>query len=260
VSSLTTEPLDAVQFGARELGLRFAVQRRRLGWLLTLAGVALVVGGFAGFGHYTDRNTALQKNGVHATAIVTSTALYGGSYSRNSFTEHIDVQFATPNGVVSGVRIPIGERDTYRVGQQVEISYDPANPHRAVFAHGYADIGWIGFVLFFGIVAGVCVLIYAVRALRLARGARRELDEGARTMQAAIRSVQLRRGRRVGVFLDGPDGLALPLWAAGRDWQPVQQSIETTVFGTATPGSVVVVVDPQRDVATAGRIWKRRRA
>jgi hypothetical protein len=259
MSELSSEPLDARQLGARELGLRFATRRRRIGFLLTVAGLALAFGGLAGFGHYGDRASSLQKNGVHTTATVTAAALYGGSLARNGFTEHIDVEFATPSGTVSGTRIPIGESDRFVVGQQVEISYDPSNPHHAVFAHGYTDVGPIGFVLFFAIVAGICVLIYAGKALRLAHGARRALADGSRTMTVETRLVPQARRNRTALVLAGSGGDALPLWPTGRGFGPLLQPVEATVYGTETPGSVAVVVDLQRGAATAGRIWKRRR-
>ncbi len=171
------DPPPVAHFDSEQLGRRFTRRRFWIGRAVILAGLALVVGGFAGFGVYGDRASALQRNGVHATATVTATALYGGRFGPNQFTEHIVVAFTTPGGIVDGVRIPIGEHDRFSVGQHVEISYDPADPHRAVFAHGYADPGPIGFVFFFAILAGVVAFVYGVKTLRLAHGARRALED-----------------------------------------------------------------------------------
>ena len=197
---------------------RFAARRRRIGRALILAGLALFVGGFAGFGVYGDRTDALQKNGVKTTATVTDTALYGGPRGPNEFTEHIDVSFTAPSGLVQGVRIPIGEDDRFSVGQQVEISYDPANPHRAVFAHGYADIGQMGFVFFFATAAGVGVLIYGVGTLRLARGARRALGGPSRSMTVESRLAVAGSTLAAPPSSSATSGEPSALWATGSDW------------------------------------------
>lgn len=254
------DPPPVARFDAEELGRRFAARRRWIGLALILSGIALLVGGFTGFGVYSDRADALQKDGIHTTATVTDTARYGGPRGPNRFTEHIDVAFTTPSGTVHGVRIPIGEQDRFSVGQRVEISYDPAHPQHAVFAHGYVDPGPIGFVFFFGIVAGVLILVYGFKALRLAGGARRALESTGRAM--TVESRPAARGRRGGTALvldNGGGGEPRALWAtAGSDWS-LPQTVEATVFGTGEGGSVVVVVDPRRGAVTAGRIWKRRR-
>jgi hypothetical protein len=154
-SSVAAEPLDAEGIAARDLGNRFVARRRLRAWLAVVVGICLLVGGFAGFGYYGGRADALARHGTHTTARVTSAALYGGRYSRNSFNEHIDVEFAYPGGQARGVRIYIGETDRFWVGEQVEEVYDPADPHRAELAHGQPDIGPIGLPLFFALV--LCV-------------------------------------------------------------------------------------------------------
>jgi hypothetical protein len=218
------------------------------------------VGGFAGFGVYGGRASSLQKHGVRATATVTAAALYTGRYSRNSFTEHIDVDFVTPTGVVRGVRIPIGETDRFRVGQEVEIAYDPSDPHRAVLAHGYADIGPIGFPLFFALVLGACLLVVGIRGLRLVRGARRALAGSGRKVEVASELVRSGRAGRCALSLRGEWGESVQLWSVTRrGWYPLLQPVEATAFGSAAPGSIVVVADPRRGAATAGRVWKARR-
>jgi len=252
------ELFAAAPFDARELGRRFVTRRRRIGLALILGGLALFVGGFVGFGVSGGRADALQKNGVHTTATVTDTALY--TPFSNRLTEHIDVAFTTPSGPVQGVRIPIGEDDRFDVGQKVEISYDPANPHRAVFAHGDVDLGSIGFVYLLAIVAGVGVLIHGVRTRRLARGADRALAGPPRTMLVESRLVPQGRLRRTALLLtDEGGGEPSPLWATAGSYWPHSRQGEATVFGTRERGSVVVVVDPQIGNATAGRIWKNRR-
>src|SRR5205814_7887359 len=170
---------------ARELAAAFLARSRLRAWLLVLAGIAVAVGCLFGFGHFGDKQDALVKHGTHTTATVTSAALYGGRYSRNSFNEHIDVEFSYPGGPARRVRIYIGENDRFRIGQRVEIVYDPAHPHRAALAHGYHDIGPAGFPLFFGIVLGVIFLVLGLRGIRLGRGARRALRGEARTMEAS---------------------------------------------------------------------------
>src|SRR5439155_4398608 len=46
------------------------------------------------------------------------------------------------------------------------------------------------------------------------------------------------------------------LWSATRrGWSPLLEPVEATVFGSTAPGSAVVVVDPQRNAVTAGRVW-----
>jgi hypothetical protein len=258
---LTAEPLDAEGMAARNLGARFVARRRLRAWLTTLLGAGLLIGGFAGFGLYGGRADALVRHGTHATATVTNVALYGGRFSRNSFTEHIDVEFPYPGGEARGVRIYIGEQDRFRVGEQVEVVYDPAAPHHAELAHGRPDIGPIGFPLFFALVAGLAMLVIGIRGLRLFHAAHRALREGGRTMEAASELLPWNRSsRRCAVSLRGEHGDAAQLWAATRrGWYPLLQPVEATVFGAATPGSVVVVVDPRRQAVTAGRIWKTPR-
>lgn len=249
-------PSPVAQFDAQQLGRQFATRRRQIGWVLVLAGVGLIIAGFAGFGVYGNRVTALQKNGIHATATITDTALFRGGGA--SFREHIDVAFRTPSGEVRGVRIAIGD-ESYDVGQKVEISYDPADPYRAVFAHGYSDIGPMGAVFFFGIVAGVGVLVFAVRALRLARGARHALDGPAQTMSVESRTLPRDRFLRTALLLDdGGGGEPIRLWAtAGSGWLASRVG-QATVFGTGGRGSVAVVVDPHSGTVTAARFWKPR--
>jgi Protein of unknown function (DUF3592) len=245
---------------AAELGAHFVARRRRHAWLFVIAGVALIVGCFAGFGYFGGKEDALVKNGTRTTATVTSAALYGGRYSRNSFNEHIDVEFAYPGGVARGVRIYIGETDRFRVGQQVEIVYDPSNPHRAALAHGTHDIGPVGFPLFFGIVLGLCFVIIGARSLRLFRSARQALRQEGRTMEADSRLVDWGRARRLAISLRGESGEGATLWSTTkRGWSPLLQPVEATVFGSTAPGSVVVVTDPQRQAVTAGRVWKAPR-
>ena len=260
VGTFGGEPLDAKGMGARELAAAFLARSRLRAWLLALGAVALTVLCFAGFGYFSDKQNAIGKNGTHATATVTNAVLYAGRYSPNSFNEHIDVEFSYPGGFATGVRINIGETDRFRVGQQVEIVYDPANPHRAVLAHGYHDIGPVGFPLFFGLVIGITVLVLALRRVRLDRAGRRALLGGARTMDATGELVPSGRARRLAITLRGEDGSAAMLWAATRrGWSGLDGPVEATVFGSTAPGSVVVVVDPQRRVVTAGRVWKPHR-
>jgi Protein of unknown function (DUF3592) len=254
--SAAAEPLDAQRMAARDLGRRFVARRRLRAWLAVLVGIGLLVGGFAGFGYYGGRADALVKHGTHTTARVTSAALYGGRYSRKSFNEHIDVAFATPGGEARGVRIYIGETDRFWVGEQVEVVYDPANPHRAELAQGRPDIGPIGFPLFFALVLGVCLSILGIRRVRLFHAAQRALRGGGQAMEASSELLG-RRTRRPAVLLRGEDGTEGMLSSdTRRGWDPLLQPVEATVFGPATPGSVVVVVDPRRRAVTTGRIWK----
>lgn len=254
------DPVDAEAVDAHELAARFVARRRLYAWLFVFSGIALVAAGFAGFGYFGGKEDALVKNGTHTTATVTSAALYGGRYSRNSFNEHIDVDFAYPGGEARDVRIYIGETDRFRVGQQVEIVYDPRNPHRAALAHGSHDIGPVGFPLFFGILLGVCFLIVGVRNVRLFRGARRALHDGGRTMQAESSFLPTGRRRRLAISVRGANGNGAMLWSASRrGWSPLLHPVEATVFGSTAAGSVVVVADPRRHAVTAGRVWKAPR-
>jgi uncharacterized protein DUF3592 len=257
VGTLGGEPLDAEAMGARGLAEAFVARSRLRGWLFVLGGLVLAIGCLAGFGYFGDKQDAVGQNGVHATATVTSAALYGGPYGPNSFSEHIDVEFSYPGGRATGVRIYIGENDRYRVGQQVEIVYDRAHPHRAVLAHGYRDIGPVGFPLFFGIVFGLVLVVVGVRDIRLARGARRALQGEARTMQASSELVPSGRARRLALTLRGGDGGSATLWSARRHgWSSFAHPVDATVFGSTAPGSATVVVDPARSVVTMGRVWK----
>ena len=254
--NFAAEPLDAERAAARDLGARFVAKRRLRAWLFVMIGVAVAVSCVAGFGYFGGKEDALVKHGTHTTATVTSAALYGGRYSRNSFNEHIDVEFVYPGGEVRGVRIYIGENDRFRVGQQVDIVYDPHNPHHAALAHGYNDIGPVGFPLFFGIVFGLCLVIVGVRTVRLCRGAQRALREQGRTMNADSKLVSKGRARRLAISLHAENGEHAMLWSATRrGWSPLLEPVEATVFGSTAPGSAVVVVDPRRHAATAGRVW-----
>lgn len=259
VEQVGTGPFDAETIGARDLGSRFVARRRVRAWLFVLGGAAVAIAGFAGFGYFGGKEDTLVKHGTHTTATVTSTALYGGPYGRNSFNEHIDVGFGYPGGVAQGVRIYIGEDDRFRIGQQVEIVYDSKNPRRAALAHN-SDIGPIGFPLFFAIVLGVCLVVVGALGVRLCRGARRALRGQGRTLTVNSELVSTGRARRLAISLAGENGENARLWSATRrGWSPLLEPVEATVFGSTTPGSLVVVVDPQRHAVAAGRIWKSQR-
>ena len=143
------------------------------GPVLTLVGLALFFGGFTGFGVYGNRSDSLAAHGVHATAVVVGTALYGGRYRLNQFDEHINVAFTTPQGT-ERARLWIGEQDRFAVGQDVAIVYDANNPSRAQLAHG-ADLGPIGFPFFLAIVLGVCFVPVGISRFRVCLSARRAL-------------------------------------------------------------------------------------
>jgi hypothetical protein len=257
VGTFGGEPLDAGATGARGLAAAYVARSRLRGWLFVVSGLVLTIGCFAGFGYFGDKQDAIGKHGVHATAMVTSAALYAGPYGPNSFNEHIDVEFAYPGGRATGVRIYIGENDRYRVGQQVGIVYDPAHPHRAALAHGYRDIGPVGFPLFFGIVFGLIFVLVGVRGIRLAHHARRALQGEPRTMQASSELVSSGRTRRLALTLHGGEGDHASLWSARRHgWSSLAHPVDATVFGSTAPGSAAVVVDPARNAVTMGRVWK----
>ena len=119
---------------------QFVTGRRWRALGMAVAGLALLAGGFAGFGVYSDRLDSIQKNGVHTTATVTDAVLYHRASRRNGFREHIDISYPYPTGVARNARIWIGERDRYAVGQLVPIAYDPHHPEHAVLANGSPDI------------------------------------------------------------------------------------------------------------------------
>jgi len=245
---------------ARRLGEQFLSRRRLRSWAILAAGIALVVGGFAGFGHYGDKVDAVRKTGIHTSGTVTQAVLYRGRGDPNGFREHIDVQYVLPDGGVErGVRIWIGEQDRFRVGELVPIVYDPKHPHTAVLADRKGDIGPIGAPFFIAIVAGAMLAWFGVRGWRLARGGRRALCDEPRRMSATILSVQRGRRRVPLCVLAGSDGTIQFSPVSTRDWSPLPSPVEVDVFGGEAPGSVVVVVDMERPAATAGRLPRARR-
>ena len=236
---------------------RYLRARHRNAWFAALAGVALLVGGFVGFGHYGGRSDALAKSGVHTTATVTATALYGGRFGGNRYTEHVDVAFATPRGEEQA-RIWIGEQDRFTVGRPVDIVYDPGNPQRAQLAHG-ADIGPVGFPLFFAIVLGACFAILGGSRVRVCRAAARALWGEPR--RVSVTSAMLPRGRATGraLFIDAAGGVRLGLWSLTRSgWAAADGTTEADVYGELAPGKVLVVL--AGGAVAVGRTWRGRRA
>jgi hypothetical protein len=131
---------------------RYRTQSR----ILLLVGLLLAAGGLAGFGIAGDHNRHLLRTGRHTSATVISVVPYSGALiGPDAFNEHVDVQFADSTGRSTVARLGIGENDRYSVGQRVQIVYDPANPSRALFAHGSTDtIGFVGFILLLAMIFG----------------------------------------------------------------------------------------------------------
>ena len=243
----------------RGTALRYLRTRLRTNALLTTAGLVLTVGGFVGFGVFGDRSDSLAKHGVHATATVVDTALYGGRYGPNNFDEHIDVAFSTPQGP-EHARLWISEQARYSVGQAVDVVYDPQNPGHAQLANG-ADLGPIGLPLFIAIVLGLCFTglgIARVRVCRAARGALRGEPE-----RLDVASGLMPRGRTTAraVFI-GSGAPLLGFWSLTRSgWEgaTLAGAAQADVYGDLRPGAVLVVVgNGGRDVAV-GRTWRKHR-
>jgi hypothetical protein len=155
-------------------------------------------------------------------------------------------------------RIWIGESTSYRVGDQVQIAYNPAKPRDAVLARGHPDIGPIGFPLFVALIAGVTALVFGIRRLRLCRGARKALRGSSYVMGAETDMLPRGQVDRCAVLLANKSGKHASFWSAAKHgWCPLPQTeVDVAVFGNATPGSALVVVDLARQIVTAGRAWK----
>jgi Protein of unknown function (DUF3592) len=227
--------------------------------LLTLVGLALTVGGFGGFGVFGSRSDALATHGVHTTATVVDTALYGGGHGSNQFNEHIDVAFTTPQGA-EHARLWISEQARYSVGQTVDIVYDPEDPGHAQLAKG-ADLGPIGLPLFIAIVLGVCLAGVGIARLRVCRGARRALRSNPQRLEVA--SGLMPRGRTTAraVFV-GSGAPLVGFWSLTRSgWgdATLAGSTQADVYGDLHPGSVLVVVADRGRGVAVGRTWRRHR-
>jgi len=242
-----------------EAARAYVAARLRNAAVLTLVGLVLFFGGFTGFGVYGSRSDSLAAHGVHATAVVVGTALYGGRYGGNQFDEHINVAFSTPEGI-ERARLWIGEQDRFAVGQDVAIVYDPKNPSHAQLAHG-ADLGPIGFPFFFAIVLGVCFAPVGVSRLRVCLSARRALRTEPHRCQVATQVVPRGRTRRRVVFVGDVRPL-LTFWSLTRSgWIDRNDglSAEAAVFGELRPGAVLVVVAEDGRGVAVGRTWRNRR-
>jgi hypothetical protein len=234
--------------------------RHRNAWVAALLGAAVAAAGVAGFGHYGSRSDALAKNGVHTTAMVTATALYGGRLGGNQYTEHIDVAYATPRGEEQGVRIWISEQARFAVGQPVAIVYDRTNPRRAQLANG-ADLGPIGFPLFLAIVLGACFAILGITRLRVCRAARRALRNDPRRLTVTSRLLPRGRATARAVFVAGAGTVPLAFWSLTRSgWDAAAGTVQAEVYGEPVPGQVLVVVSRADGSVAVGRTWRGRRA
>jgi hypothetical protein len=243
----------------RGTALRYLRTRLRNNAVLTFAGLVLTVGGFVGFGVFGGRSDSLAKHGVHATATVVDTALYGGRYGPNQFDEHIDVAFSTPRGP-EHARLWISEQARYSVGQAADVVYDPQNPGHAQLAKG-ADLGPIGFPLFIAIVLGLCFAGVGIARVRICRQAGRAL--GGEPERLDVASGLMPRGRTTAraVFI-GAGAPLLGFWSLTRSgWEgaTLSGSAQADVYGDLRPGAVLVVVtDAGRGVAV-GRTWRKHR-
>lgn len=245
--------------GGQGAARAYVAARLRNAAVLTLVGVALFFGGFIGFGVYGNRSDALAAHGVHTTAVVVGTALYGGRYGPNQFDEHINVAFTTPQGT-ERARLWIGEQDRFSLGQAVAIVYDPNNPSHAQLAHG-ADLGPIGFPLFIAIVLGACFVPVGISRLLVCLGARQALRTEPRRCQVATQVVPRGRTRRRVVFV-GDSKPLLTFWSLTRSgWNDRDDGVsaESAVFGELRPGAVLVVVAEDGRGVAVGRSWRNRR-
>jgi hypothetical protein len=243
----------------RNRAMVYVRARLRNNALLTLVGLALTVAGFVGFGVFGDRSDALAKHGVHTTAAVVDTALYGGRYGPNQFNEHIDVAFTTPQGP-RHARLWISEQARYSVGQAVDIVYDPQDPGHAQLASG-PDLGPIGFPLFFAIVLGLCFTGVGIARVRVCRGARRALQGDPQRIDVA--SGLMPRGRTTAraVFV-GSGAPLLGFWSltrSGWDGSTLTGSVQAEVYGDLHPGAVLVVVTADGRGIAVGRTWRKHR-
>jgi hypothetical protein len=228
-----------------------------------LIGIVLFIAGFVGFGIDGNRQRHLLHTGRHATATVVRVAPYGGTLaSRNSFGRaHVDVQFSDEAGQLVIARLGIGDYAHYTLGQRVQIVYDPVNPSQAVFAHGYTDIGPVGFVFLAGIFIGFALAFFALRRLSMWRRAAKALQGSSTLMTATSRYLRTSRYQGWAIALEDGSGRKTQFWSATRSGCPLlQQPTPVIVFGRAEPRAVIVAVDPVGTTAVAGRIPRRWRA
>lgn len=251
---------DGVPLGAaRELIRR----QRRLMRFVLLIGVVLFAGGLTGFGIYGSRKEDLLKIGTHTTAIVVHVAPYGGGgpFGSNSLGRaHIDVRFPNKTGRLVIASLGIGDYTYYRLGQQLQIVYNPAKPTEAVFAHGYTDIGPMGFLFFAAIASGFALAVFGVRRLALWRRATHALREPPTRMTATSRFLSRSRFQTWAISLADDSGKAVRFWSATKQGcSLLEQPTPVVVFGAPEPRSVVIAVDAERLVAIGGRIPRRWR-
>jgi hypothetical protein len=231
--------------------------------LVLVIGFALFVAGFAGFSVDGNHQQHLLQTGRHAMATVVGVASYsgGGLAGPNGLGQaHVEVQFPDEAGRLVIARLGIGDYTYYRVGQQVQIVYDPGDPSQAVFAHGYTDIGPLGFAFFAAIAIGLSMAVFGLLRLSLWRQAAKALRGPSARMTATSRYLRRSRFQTWAIALDDAAGQRAQFWSAtGSGCSLLQQPTDVIVFGRPGPRAVIVAVEPERSTAIAGRVPRRWR-
>jgi len=151
--------LEARQPSAGE----FLSRGARSSYAQLVIGLVLFVVGVVTLSQAQGSADALARNGVHVTAIVTDNLpSFHGS-------EGILVSYPTPSGVETSVTVWVNDLASYRIGQPVEISYDPTDPARAVLTKGDSPNASIYLFIFF---LGLTLILAALYSF-LARWRRR---------------------------------------------------------------------------------------
>jgi hypothetical protein len=129
----------------------------RRGLLIALAVGMIVFGvGAGGLDLAGSRLDRLAARGVHVTATVVEADTYDAGFR---FESHLIVGFRTRAGTQVRSRVWIGQ-ESYFVGQQVPVTYDPGNPSNAQLDGDSANVGPVRFPLLVAEIVGAGFLVY----------------------------------------------------------------------------------------------------
>jgi hypothetical protein len=121
-------------------------------WGLAVASlIGVVIAGFIAFAGFYS-NSYLDSYGVTTTASVTDL---------ERFTDTITVEFTTDNGAPARAEIVWVAGDVPAVGEEIQITYDPADPTYATEAGSDSDVA-MGVVYVVGALVGLAVMVGAI--------------------------------------------------------------------------------------------------
>jgi len=140
--------------------------------LVFLFGIGLAMGGLATY-FYVDARHFVDR-AVHADGVVVALRQVGASNTRR----YAIVEFQTPSGLRSQFQsnAPGGMMPRFRIGERVDILYDPRDPSDARI-HSFVDL-W-GLSLCLGCIGFVFTWLGCIWAIGLARDSRHQSAHGS---------------------------------------------------------------------------------